>query len=131
MADNETNIVRECLIRASKLNARLWRQQSGMGWIGKTVRIDKPQMISVAPGDVVIRQARPFHAGFEGLSDTGGYCMVDGLPVITQVEVKTATGTVRPEQRKWISFIRSIGGRAGIARCADDVDRIIAGERLD
>lgn len=131
MADSETNIVRECLIRASKLNARLWRQQSGMGWIGRSIVIDKLERVDVFPGDVVIRQARPFHAGFEGLADTGGYCMVDGLPVITQVEVKTATGTVRPEQRKWISFIRSIGGRAGIARSADDVDRIINGEILD
>lgn len=120
---SETNLVRECLLRASQLGNRLWRQQSGMGWIGQSTRLPN--------GDVLIKNARPFHAGHTGLADTGGYAIVDGVPIICQIEVKTPNGRVRPEQRQWISFIRSVGGLAGVARSAQDVDRVMRGEILD
>lgn len=128
---SETNIVRQCLERASKLGHRLWRQQVGTGWIGKARKLDD--------GYVIIQNARPFHAGFEGLLDTGGFTLVTvtpemvgkKIPLFTEIEVKTKTGAVRDAQRKRISYIRSVGGYAGIARCADDVDRIINGEIMD
>lgn len=128
---NETNIVREIQIAASRIGARLIRQQTGMGWIGKGKR--KPD------GTVIIPNARPFHSGFTGWSDTGGFTPVLITPdmvgqtvaVYTQVEVKTDTGPVRTEQRDWISYVRSQGARAGIARSPDDVIRILRGEVLD
>lgn len=52
------------------------------------------------------------------------------LPVVLQVETK-ADGDVTDEQRKFIGHVRGVGGRAGIARCADDVDRIVKGEVCD
>lgn len=52
------------------------------------------------------------------------------LPVVLQVETKADTG-VTDEQRKFIAHVRSVGGMAGIARSADDVDRIVAGELVD
>lgn len=128
---SETNILRQCLERASKLGHRLWRQQVGTGWIGKARKMDD--------GSVIIQNARPFHAGFEGLLDTGGFTLITvtpemvgkKIPLFTEIEVKTKTGAVRDAQRKRISYIRSVGGRAGIARCADDVDRIVKGEVCD
>lgn len=138
MAAKESNIFKACQIRASKLGARLWRQQSGQGWIGRAIVIKEIDRVDVFPGDVVIRKARVFNAGFPGISDGGGYCMVtvtpemvgQSLPVVLQVETK-ADGAVTDEQRKFIKHIRGVGGRAGIARSADDVDRIVGGEIVD
>lgn len=138
MADKESNIFKACQIRATELGARLWRQQSGQGWIGRSIVIKQPVRLDVFPGDVVIRKARVFNAGFPGISDGGGYCMVtitpemvgQSLPLVLQVETK-ADGAVTDEQRKFIAHIRKVGGRAGIARSADDVDRIVNGEFCD
>lgn len=128
---SETNIVRQCLERASKLGHRLWRQQVGTGWIGKSRKLED--------GSVIIQNARPFHTGFEGQLDTGGFTLITitpemvgrKIPLFTEIEVKTNTGSVRDSQRKRIAYIRSVGGYAGIARSADDVDRIVKGDVCD
>ncbi|WP_259667966.1 VRR-NUC domain-containing protein [Rhizobium lentis] len=90
--------------------------------------------VEVRPGDVVIRQARPFHAGFEGLSDLGGWAPVEitpdmvgtTLPIYAQVEVKAGSG-LTAEQRKWIDAVRKVGGRAGVARNEEDLKKILFG----
>lgn len=125
---NETNIVRGFLIHASKLGARLWRQNTGHGWIGDARKYDKPCMVQINPGDVVIRKARPFHAGFEGLADIGGISQTGRY---VGIEAKTATGRVTPEQRNFIRTIRSFGGLAGVARSDADVAAILRGEIRD
>lgn len=138
MGAKESNIFKECQIRATQLKARLWRQNSGISWAGKATRVEKNGQYTLKIGDVIIRNGYALRSGFPGISDGGGYCMVtvtpemvgQSLPVVLQVETK-ADGAVTDEQRKFIAHVRSVGGRAGIALCADDVDRIIAGERLD
>lgn len=125
---NETNAVRGFLIHASKLGARLWRQNTGTGWIGDARKYDKPCMVQVNAGDVVIRKARPFHAGFEGLADIGGISQTGRY---VAVEAKTATGRVTDEQRAFIRMVRSFGGLAGVARTGEDVEAILRGEVRD
>lgn len=125
----ENTITKLGLLAASKLGARLFRQNTGQGWIGKSIK--GPGTVTLGPNDVVIRNARPFHSGFEGWSDTGGFTPRDGVAVYTQIEVKTDNGRVRPAQRQWIDFVRANGGLAGIARSADDFAAIIRGERRD
>lgn len=138
MAAKESNIFKACQIRASKLGSRLWRQNSGLSWAGKVQRIEKTDEYLLEAGCIVIRRPQAIMAGFPGISDGGGYCMVtvtpemvgQSLPVVLQVETK-ADGGVTDEQRKFIKHIRGVGGRAGIARSADDVDRIVNGEIVD
>ena len=138
MGAKESNIFKECQIRASKLGARIWRQNSGISWAGKATRVEKNGQYTLKIGDVIIRNGYALRSGFPGISDGGGYCMVtvtpdmvgQSMPVVLQVETKADT-VVTDEQRKFIAHVRGVGGRAGVARCADDVDRIIAGERLD
>lgn len=125
---NETNIVRGFLIHASKLGARLWRQNTGRGWIGDATKFTRAQTITVQPGDVLIRKARPFHAGFEGLADIGG---ISQTGQYVAVEAKTATGRVTDEQRAFIRMVRSFGGLAGVARSDADVEAILRGELRD
>lgn len=138
MGAKESNIFKACQIRASALGARLWRQNSGISWAGKATRVDKNGQYPLKIGDVIIRNGYALRSGFPGISDGGGYCMVtvtpemvgQSLPVVLQVETKADTG-VTDEQRKFIAHVRSVGGRAGVARSAGDVDRIVSGEIVD
>lgn len=138
MGAKESNIFKECQIRASKLGARLWRQNSGISWAGRVQRIEETDDYRLEAGCIVIHRPQAIRAGFPGISDGGGYCMVtvtpemvgQSLPVLLQVETK-ADGAVTDEQRKFIAHVRSVGGRAGVARSADDVNRIVKGEVCD
>lgn len=40
-------------------------------------------------------------------------------------EVKTKTGTVKPEQQHWADFINQAGGKAGIARTPEEIEKIM------
>ena len=48
------------------------------------------------------------------------------LAVFTSIEVKTATGRLRPEQQAWLGVVRSAGGVAGVARSVPDALRIMS-----
>ena len=80
MSSQETPLMRELMIAATRLGARMFRQNTGMGWIGKATRITRAKHVQVYPGDVILSNARPFHAGFEGLSDLGGWFPVTVTP---------------------------------------------------
>lgn len=128
---SETDLMRRLQKRASELGARLFRQNTGMAWVGKVER--GPGNFRLAPGDVVIRNARPFHAGITGMSDLGGWTPVEVtgsmvgsmVAVYTQVEVKFGMGRASSEQLAWIKAVNNAGGRAGIARSDDDLIRIL------
>ena len=38
------------------------------------------------------------------------------VAVFTSIEVKTATGKIRPEQQQWLNAVQAAGGIAGVAR---------------
>jgi hypothetical protein len=126
----EADLMRNLQKLASKLGARLFRQNTGQAWVGKIER--GPRVVRLGPGDIVLRNARPFHAGFTGMSDLGGWVpvritagMVGSIvAVYTQVEVK-AKGRPTREQMAWIDAVNAAGGRAGIARSADDLSNIL------
>ena len=42
------------------------------------------------------------------------------VAVFTSIEVKTATGRLRPEQRQWLNAVQAAGGIAGVARSVED-----------
>ena len=44
------------------------------------------------------------------------------LAVFTSIEVKTASGRVRPEQQAWLEAVQSAGGIAVIARSVPDAE---------
>ena len=129
---NETPLMKELRIAASSMGARLFRQQVGMGWIGKARRIARAGPVQCKPGDVVITAARPFHAGFEGWSDLGGWVPVTITPemvgqtvaVYLQAEVKDK-GRVSPDQVKWIDAVNRAGGIAGVVRTHDDLSALL------
>jgi hypothetical protein len=42
------------------------------------------------------------------------------VAVFTSIEVKAASGRLRPEQRQWLDAVQAAGGVAGVARSVDD-----------
>lgn len=131
---SEVDLMRRLQIVASQLGSRLFRQQVGMAWVGKAERVAAPSMVRCAAGDVVIRSARPFHAGHAGMSDLGGWVPVkvtadmvgSTVAVYAQVEVKE-NARPTPEQLAWIKTVNANGGRAGIARSESDLTNILHG----
>lgn len=132
----EVDLMRRLQILASKLGARLFRQNTGTTWTGnKIVKGWRGgRLVRVGEHDIVIRNARPFHSGFPGWSDLGGFTPVDVTPEMVgstlaryaQVEVKEQ-GRPTDEQIAWIDAVNAAGGRAGIARSEDDLIRILRG----
>ena len=47
------------------------------------------------------------------------------VAVFTSIEVKTATGSLRPEQQQWLDAVQAAGGIAGVARSVEDALRIM------
>lgn len=130
---NPNNAVRLILLRFSKLGARLFRMNSGQGWIGRATKFTSETHIVAQAGDVLIRQARPFHAGFEGLSDSVGWIPVEITPdmvgrtvaVYAAAEIKTGTGRATEPQKQFIAAVRAAGGVAGVCRAEQDADAMV------
>lgn len=123
---------------ASDLGARLFRQNSGMAWAGVAAKYHRRQQIWVDAGDVIVKSARPFHAGITGMSDLGGWMTVEVTPemVGTKVavyvagEVKTEDGKPTSDQKHFMAAVRKAGGYAGVIRNEDDLTKLLHG-RLD
>lgn len=129
----EKNLQTLIQIEASKDGIVTFRNNVGMGWQGQSKRITKPTTVTLQAGDVLIRNARPLHAGLtKGSSDLIGWKTVTIEPehvgkefaIFTALEVKTKTGRATKEQVNFINQVSKAGGFAGIARSPDDVKKI-------
>jgi hypothetical protein len=47
------------------------------------------------------------------------------VAVFTSIEVKTATGRLRPEQQQWLDAVHAAGGIAGVARSVADAQQLL------
>ena len=129
----ENPIQKRILLACGKGATRLFRMNVGMGWIGNSKRFSRTTNITALPGDVLIRGARPFHSGIEGMSDLVGWHTIEITPdmvgkkvaVYSAVEVKVEGGRVRPKQQVFIDNVRKHGGIAGIARSAEEAESLL------
>ena len=80
------------------------------------------------------RTGRPVQFGLaRGSADLIGWRSVVVTPdmvgqriaVFTSIEVKTATGRLRPEQQAWLGVVQGAGGIAGVARSVEDANEIL------
>lgn len=127
---NEANIMRMIQVKVSTLGTRLFRNNVGIGWVGNIVKVSVPGKIQINPGDILLRNPRPLHAGLcEGSSDLIGWTPVKitqemvgkSLAVFTAVEVKTETGHASEVQKNFLETIKSTGGIGLIGRSEDAV----------
>lgn len=68
------------------------------------------------------KSGRVVRSGVKGQADISGILM-GGRRI--EIEVKTATGQQRPEQKKWQAMIERFGGLYVLARSVDDVERAL------
>ncbi len=131
----ETNLQKLIMLGVSKIGTTtIFRNNVGMGWIGKSKRISQPTNVKLMPGDILIQNGRPLHAGLcEGSSDLVGWTERTVTPemvgkkvaIFTAVEVKTDAGRVTAQQMNFISRVRQAGGIAGIARSPEEARNLI------
>jgi hypothetical protein len=118
------------LLACGSGNTRLWRNNVGTGWAGQATKVTPGNLRAVSqalrPGDVVIRQGRPLHAGLcVGSSDLIGYRVVDGVAQFVALEVKSTTGKPTAQQTQFLDHITSVGGCAGIVRSVEDARTVL------
>jgi hypothetical protein len=130
----EGEIQRRIQLACSRGDARLWRNQVGMSWTGKSHQAVRRETVVLEPGDVVIRGARMVKVGMgKGSPDLIGYRVVEVTPamlgsriaVFAGVEVKSAKGRVSPEQQNFLDRLGAAGGLAGVARSPEDAHAIL------
>jgi hypothetical protein len=80
------------------------------------------------------QHGRPVSFGLcKGSADLIGYRSITITPdmvgqqvaVFTSIEVKTATGRLRPEQQQWLDAVQAAGGIAGVARSVEDAETLL------
>jgi len=72
----EQALLHRIMLACSRGTTRLFRNNVGVAWIGKSIRFSRVQTIGVSAGDVLIHNARPFHSGFKGMGDLLGWNMI-------------------------------------------------------
>lgn len=113
-AMKEGNIVRAGLLRL-KGRAVGWINVRGMFLTLDGARKIKAGLMAEGSGDII---------GFKTITITQEM-VGKKIAQFRSCEVKTSTGRVRPEQRHWADFINENGGKAGIARTPEEIEKIM------
>ena len=80
------------------------------------------------------QHGRPVQFGLaKGSADLIGWRTVTITPemvgstvaVFTSIEVKSATGRLKPEQQQWLDAVQAAGGIAGVARSVEDAQLLL------
>ena len=124
----EGEIQKNIMLSLSKLGHRLFRCNTAQGWVGQSVRFSNTMMVKVNAGDVVIRNARPLHAGLtEGGSDLIGW---SNKGLFVALETKTLDGkTAKDRLEKQLNFIEQVkkaGGIAGICHNEEEAIKLFS-----
>lgn len=107
------------LVKLSKEGFRLFRNNVGKAWSGKSTFIKKITTVTLEPGDVLVRRARRIHFGLlKGSGDMIGYKTVkitedmvgQEIAIFTSVEQKVKRGKRSQEQVDWDAAIKRAGG---------------------
>jgi hypothetical protein len=122
----EINIQRNIMLAVSKAGARIFRNNVGTAWAGKSY--------AAKDGKRVIENAQLIRFGLcTGSSDLIGWKSLTITPemvgtkvaIFCAVEVKTFKGRARDEQKNFIDKLTNDGGFAGVARTEDEAVEII------
>jgi hypothetical protein len=116
VAAKERSIQAAIQLACSRKGVRLFRNSTGLGYIGRVVERDGSR--------ITLSAARVLHAGLvKGGSDLIGWSPLiitedmigQTVAVFTAVEVKTKGVPLTDDQKHFIEAVRRAGGRAGVA----------------
>lgn len=122
--------------KAAGLLVTLFRNNVALAAAGKIQWIKSACTVRLNPGDAVVRNARPLHAGLcKGSSDLVGDKMVTITPdmvgkciaVAVYLECKDDDGRATPDQINFISQAKKRGAIAGIVRSVAEALAILNG----
>lgn len=103
---SEAEIVNEVLLSLGSMpGVRVWRQNTGA---------------------LENREGRLVRFGVKGSADISGIVSPEGWRL--EVECKSSTGTLTPEQRRWLDMIDERGGISFLTRDAQDARAQLDGE---
>lgn len=131
---SDTSFLNKIALAIARGPTRAFRNSIGLGWVGQSRRISAVETIQVNPGDVVIRRARPLHAGLlKGSGDLVGWHTVEVTPemvgrrvaVFLSLEGKQGTDRSSPEQIHWRNQVAQAGGIAAEVRRPEDASEAI------
>lgn len=124
-SSEEIEIQNRIRVELSSDHCRMFRQNVGMGWVGRPRKQRN--------GNLIIENPRPLHAGLvRGSSDLIGWTTIcvtpdmvgQQLAVFTAIEVKDS-GDASDEQKNFLLRVRHAGGYAGVARSVEEARAII------
>ena len=113
----EADITNPILKEASRMGARLFRQNVALAWVGKQIKR--------TPTTITLENSRPLHAGLcKGSSDVIGWTPVlvtpemvgQTLAVFTAIEVKAGRVPVTEEQERFVAAVVAAGGIGRVVR---------------
>jgi len=111
----ERDLINEILLRASERGHRLFRQNTGKGWVGTSTPV--PQTPGSA-NTIIVRNARPLIAGLcVGSSDIIGWTSGGRFVAL---EVKTPGVRTSKEQAAFIKAAHASGCIAEVVFSADE-----------
>lgn len=129
----ESTIWKECLLAIGKLTGiRVFRNNVGTAWVGRSIRLKKGQSFVADGNELVIYDPRPLQAGLhKGSGDGIGWREIEitqdmvgkKLAQFVSLETKTKTGRVSIDQQNWAKVVNESGGLAIIARSPDDITK--------
>lgn len=127
---SEMAILRQIMAACGKGATRLFRQNVGKGWVGKSIPIRGRCTIQAEPGDVLVKAARPLIAGLcNGSSDLIGWHTVEITPdmvgqrvaLFAALEVKDRA-KLTAEQAQFLRVVAEAGGIAAEVRSPEDAE---------
>jgi hypothetical protein len=132
----EQNVLKKIMIAVSG-RTKIFRNNTGTGWVGKSIHIRNTTTMTLNAGDVVIRNARPLKAGLvKGGSDLIGWTEQVVTPqmvgqkvaIFTAIEVKKSNKhKASDEQIRFLNAIKRGGGFAGVAWDCETAQSITSG----
>jgi hypothetical protein len=112
----EVNLMRRIMLAASRAGATIWRNNAG---------------VARYPDGSVVR----YGVANPGGSDLIGLRTIEVTPdmvgrkvaVFIAIEVKTPSGRLTDDQRRFLDFVRAAGGIGIVARSEDDLAPVVSG----
>jgi len=134
---SDSAFLKRILLACSRGPTRLFRCNRGTGWTGRVERVAKPTTVTMGLGDVLIRGARPLHAGLtDGNGDLIGWHSIVVTPemvgrriaVFASLEGKQGRDRMSAAQKNWRDHVLDAGGIAVEVRSVEDAQAAFAGD---
>jgi hypothetical protein len=104
-----------------------WRNNTGQGWQGQRLTLPNGYSLTVRPGMVVLKDARPISFGLPGSGDILG--VTPGFGFALEAKTEDRRSQQSEQQRKFQIAFERAGGRYGVFRSPEEAVAHLRGWR--